>query len=73
MAMRSDGASGSDGQYLAVFNADGPDAEIDIDLKDLELGDSIDATDIMSQYESSFAGSIKVKVKEHGARAFLIR
>ena len=72
-AMKSDGASGYDGQYVAVFNADGPDAEIEIPLSELELTGAVTGTDIVSQYESSYEGTIRIKVKEHGARAILVR
>ena len=72
-SMRSDGASGYDGQYVAVFNADGPDTEIEISLDELELAGEVSGTDIVSQFESPYSGSIRVKVREHGARALLIR
>jgi len=72
-AMESDGANGYSGQYVAVFNADGPECEISIELQELELAGECKAVDIMSQYECSFAGEIKVKIKEHGGRAFCIR
>ncbi len=72
-SMRSDGASGYDGQYVAVFNADGPDAEIEISLDELELAGEVSGSDIVSQFESPYSGSIRVKVREHGARALLIR
>ena len=71
-AMKSDGANGYDGQYVAVFNADGPDMETDIDIKELELTGPVKAYDVMSGFECPFDDTIKVKIREHGARVFVI-
>ncbi len=71
-ALKSNGANGYDGQYVAIFNADGPDMETDIDLSELELNGPVKAYDVMSDFECPFEDSIKVKIREHGARVFVI-
>ncbi|MBO4900509.1 MAG: glycoside hydrolase family 27 protein [Lachnospiraceae bacterium] len=72
-AMKASDKGGYDGQYVAVFNSDGPDAEIAVDLSELELTGPVSGEDIMSRFECNFDKEIKVRIQSHGARAFCIR
>lgn len=66
-AMKADG-----GQYIVIFNADGPDGEITIDLAELDFEGRIEASDIMTGEKVSFDGVIKADVKAHCGVGFLI-
>lgn len=68
-AMKADG-----GQYVAIFNADGEECTVNIELSDLELEGNVAVVDLMSTGAISFYDDVmKVDIAKHGARAFLIQ
>ncbi len=69
-------ATASDGgNYIAIFNAGDSDGSIELDLRDIELYDSVtNVTELWSgtQYNCD-DNIINVSIDSHGAKAFLIR
>ena len=62
------------GQYVAVFNVDGPKCDITIDLAELELEGDIAVADIMASGAISFYRDVmQVEIDEHCGRGFLIQ
>ena len=63
------------GNYIAIFNAGDSDGSIEIDLRDIELYDSVtNVTELWSGTCYNCDGNIiNVSVNSHGAKAFIIR
>lgn len=70
-AMKSGGGYGYDGQYVVIFNADGPETSVKIDTDELEMYGVSEGTDIMSGAKVHFADGIKIA--PHGGCGILVR
>lgn len=61
------------GRYVAVFNTGAVDSEIEVSLSELEIYDKVAGKELWSGKEISADGTIKVSLKSHGAKAFLLK
>ena len=71
-AMRADGSK-YDGQYVVIFNADGDDCSIDIDMAELDLDGEFIAIDVYSGEVCTFTDTISCEIKSHCGRGFLLK
>lgn len=73
-AMKNGGSGiNYDGQYVVIFNADGEDADIEIDLSELELEGKINAIDIMTGNNVTCDTSVKCNIKKHSGVGILLK
>jgi len=67
-------AAAGGGQYVAVFNVGEKDSEINVDLTDLEIFDGEKTgCELWSGETSAVKDSLRVSLKKHGAKAFLLK
>ena len=66
-AIRSEG-----GQYIAIFNLDGPDCSIEIGLDEFELEGSHDAQDLITGRQITWNNKINTRIEKHGVACYVV-